>query len=248
MLSDVFFEKKPFKIYFTNIYSVEGNTVADIVVGRGLIHLLSAISDNKIEVSNVEKDILETNLSKLTITRDKSKIFVKIKHSIVKDYDDMTIEEKNYLRDGINNTKNETGSYTAKPTFGLVNSAELLNDSEIPERNESETCIEIGAVSFYDKYAEIDQKLKSDIFFSPCFVGTDTPSSEESSEASSEESSEYSSEESSEESSTEGSGTPSYIPSDYSDYDSSDADSGGGGGGGVGSDVPSDTGSDLSSP
>lgn len=224
MIKYIYFEKKPFKIFLSRYFINNGTPSCDVIISSGKVHMLDpeGLSKNYIDVEGAELDILQTNLAKLNVRPSTNKIFIKLEHNIVKYYKDMTLEEKEILREGISNRKSGIpGSYTVGIQQVQVSKCTIESGSEVPEPNGSETCIEIAEIKFNDGFIEINQKLKSDVFFGSVFLGTIDFPSEESSEESGYDSSDSSyepSDESSDESSEQPSvpSEPPYIPSDES--------------------------------
>jgi hypothetical protein len=222
-----YLEKKPFSIHSAGFN--KDSKKCKLLVSEGKLHFLDPTNLNKsyIDVEGAEKDILESNLTILEVTEKTNKIFVKINHNNRTIYEDLTEPEKEHYKQGFLNKKMGTGDYTSNKAMVTVLNAKVYADSEVPEYNESETCIELAEIIFSSDYVDINQKLKSDIFFYPTFIGDDSDlSSEESSDES--DSSEYSSYESSDDSSEDSKDQSSdyYFSSyDSSDYDSSDYDS-----------------------
>jgi hypothetical protein len=222
-----YLEKKPFSIHSAGFN--KDSKKCKLLVSEGKIHFLDPTNLNKsyIDVEGAEKDILESNLTILEVTEKTNKIFVKINHNNRTIYEDLTEPEKEHYKQGFLNKKMGTGDYTSNKGMVTVLNAKVYADSEVPKYNESETCIELAEIIFSPDYVDINQKLKSDIFFYPTFIGDNSDfSSEESSDES--DSSEYSSYESSDDSSEDSKDQSSdyYFSSyDSSDYDSSDYDS-----------------------
>ena len=217
-----YLEKKPFSIHSAGFN--KDSKKCKLLVSEGKIHFLDPTNLNKsyIDVEGAEKDILESNLTILEVTNKTNKIFVKINHNNRTIYEDLTEPEKEHYKQGFLNKKMGTGDYTSNKGMVTVLNAKVYADSEVPEYNESETCIELAEIIFFSDYVDINQKLKSDIFFYPTFIGDNSDfSSEESSDES-----DTSSYESSDESSNESSKDTSEQGSDYyfSSYDPSDYD------------------------
>jgi hypothetical protein len=219
-----YLEKKPFSIHSAGFN--KDSKKCKLLVSEGKLHFLDPTNLNKsyIDVEGAEKDILESNLTILEVTEKTNKIFVKINHNNRTIYEDLTEPEKEHYKQGFLNKKMGTGDYTSNKAMVTVLNAKVYADSEVPEYNESETCIELAEIIFSSDYVDINQKLKSDIFFYPTFIGDDSNfSSEESSDES--DSSDYSSYESSDDSSEDSQDSQDQS-SDYylSSYDSSDYD------------------------
>jgi hypothetical protein len=230
MIKYIYFEKKPFKIFLSRYFINNGTPSCDVIISSGKVHMLDpeGLSKNYIDVEGAELDILQTNLAKLNVRPSTNKIFIKLEHNIVKYYKDMTPEEKEILREGISNRKSGIpGSYTVGIQQVQVSKCTIESGSEVPEPNGSETCIEIAEIKFNDGFIEINQKLKSDVFFGSVFLGTVDFPSEESSEESGYDSSDSSYEppyDSSDESSEEPSDysvEPPYVPPETSSEDGS---------------------------
>lgn len=213
-----YLEKKPFKV---NSLGLNTDTKkCKLIVEAGKLHFLDphVLNQSYIDVEGAEKDILESNLTVLEATEKTNKVFVKITHNRRTIYENLTEIEKEHFKQGFLNKKMGTGSYTSnKGMVGVLN-AKIYADSEVPEYNESETYIELAEVNFSSNYVDISQKLKSDIFFYPTYLGNDSDSSSEESSSEESDSSYYSSYESSDESSDTQPSDTSYY---YSSYDSS---------------------------
>lgn len=207
MIKYIYFEKKPFKIFLSRYFINNGTPSCDVCISAGRVHHLN--NGNRLDAKDYEKQIIDINLTKLNVRPNATKILAKIKHTFANYYKDFTPQQKEEFRVGVINRRSGINDYVTLIQPVILEECIIEVADSIPEPNGSETCIEIGEIKFNDGFVEINQKLKSDIFLGPIFIGTAYSSSEESSEESISDSSDSSYE-------------PSYDSSDQSSEEPSD--------------------------